>query len=135
MAKWVVIISWVIWIVVTIVMLFPSNPPFLSIMPPDQAPIFALRDAIGHLILFTVLGFLNVLAIRKVKGTMLPKTTLAAALVLGIAWGACTEWYQTTSPLRDGSLEDLGINAAGVAIGVVKAWGFLALIGKRRCLS
>ena len=50
-----------------------------------------------------------------------------AALVVGGAWALATEWYQTTLPGRDASLEDLLANAIGTAVGALLAW----LAGRR----
>ena len=130
--KWACAVGWVAWFTLSVVMLFPSHPPFFSAATYDEGIVTSSNAALGHLLLFAGLGFLTLTVIRSLVGDRWPKASLAAALVVGMTWGAVTEWYQTTSSARDGSLEDLGINFAGVAAGVILAWGQIALLGRRQ---
>ncbi len=76
----------------------------------------------GHLFLFGMLGFLTAVGALVIKRSERLGVALVAALLVGGAWALATEWYQTTLPGRDASLEDLLVNALGTAAGAWLAW-------------
>ncbi len=81
-----------------------------------SSPLFA------HLFLFGVLGFLTAVGALVIRRSERLAVPMVAALLVGGAWALATEWYQTTLPGRDGSLEDLLANAMGTAAGALLAW-------------
>ncbi len=86
-----------------------------------SSPLFA------HLFLFGMLGFLTAVGALVVMRSERLVVAMVAALLVGGAWALATEWYQTTLPGRDASLEDLQANALGTAAGALLAW----LVGRR----
>ena len=81
-----------------------------------SSPLFA------HLSLFGMLGFLTAVGALVVMRSERLAVAMVAALLVGAAWALATEWYQTTLPGRDASLEDLLANALGTAAGALLAW-------------
>ncbi len=79
-------------------------------------PLFA------HLFLFGMLGFLVAVGALLIWRSDRLAVAMVAALLVGGAWALATEWYQTTLPGRDASLEDLLVNALGTAAGAILAW-------------
>ena len=76
----------------------------------------------GHLFLFGMLGFLTAVGALVIRRSERLAVALVAALLVGGAWALATEWYQTTLPGREASLEDLLANALGTAAGALLAW-------------
>ena len=81
-----------------------------------SSPLFA------HLSLFGMLGFLTAVGALVVMRSERLAVAMVVALLVGGAWALATEWYQTTLPGRDASLEDLLANAVGTAAGALLAW-------------
>ena len=81
-----------------------------------SSPLFA------HLFLFGMLGFLTAVGALVIRRSERLAVAMVAALLVGGAWALATEWYQTTLPGRDASLEDLLANALGTAVGGLLAW-------------
>ncbi len=81
-----------------------------------SSPLFA------HLFLFGMLGFLTAVGALVIRRSERLVVAMVAALLVGGAWALATEWYQTTLPGRDASLEDLLANAIGTAVGALLAW-------------
>ncbi len=81
-----------------------------------SSPLFA------HLFLFGMLGFLTAVGALVVMRSERLVVAMVAALLVGGAWALATEWYQTTLPGRNASLEDLLANALGTAAGALLAW-------------
>jgi len=102
------------WISVIVVLLGSAD---LSI-PGDR---FAAKGEawflIGHLLLFSVLGMLTVLAALTGGWTRRLSVALTAGLLLGIAMGVLTEVYQLGVIGRSGNLEDVAADFVGAAIG------------------
>ncbi len=73
-------------------------------------------DAIGHLIINTILAFLWCWTIRLYASTA---TTTRVILIGGIVWCFVAELTQHFVPERGTSLLDLGANILGVLIGLV----------------
>ena len=76
----------------------------------------------GHLSLFGMLGFLTAVGALVVMRSERLAVTMVAALLVGGVWALATEWYQTTLPGREASLEDFLANALGTAAGALLAW-------------
>ena len=76
----------------------------------------------GHLFLFGMLGFVTAVGALVIRRSERLAVAMVAALLVGGAWALATEWYQTTLPGRDASLEDLLANALGTAAGALLAW-------------
>ena len=81
-----------------------------------SSPLFA------HLFLFGMLGFLTAVGALVITRSNRLAVAMVAALLVGGAWALATEWYQTTLPGRDASLEDLLANALGTVAGALLAW-------------
>ena len=81
-----------------------------------SSPLFA------HLFLFGMLGFLTAVGALVIRRFERFAVAVVAALLVGGAWALATEWYQTTLPGRDASLEDLLANALGTTAGALLAW-------------
>ncbi len=106
------------WMAVSLVFLASSR---FSNSAPDlpagiSSPLFA------HLFLFGMLGFLTAVGALVIRRSERLVVAMVAALLVGGAWALATEWYQTTLPGRDASLEDLLANALGTAAGALLAW-------------
>ena len=71
------------------------------------SPLFA------HLFLFRMSGFLTAIGALVMRRSCRLAAAMVAALLVGGAWALATEWYQTTLPGRDVSLEELLANARG----------------------
>ena len=81
-----------------------------------SSPLFA------HLLLFGMLGFVTAVGALVIRRSEQIFVALVAALLVGGAWALATEWYQTTLPGRDASMEDLLVNVLGAAAGAMLAW-------------
>lgn len=81
-----------------------------------SSPLFA------HLFLFGMLGFLTAVGALVIRRSERLAVAMVAALVVGGVWALATEWYQTTLPGREASLEDLLANALGTVAGALLAW-------------
>ena len=81
-----------------------------------SSPLFA------HLFLFAMLGFLTAVGALVIKRSERLVVAMVAALPVGGVWALGTEWYQSTLPGRDASLQDLLANAIGTAAGALLAW-------------
>lgn len=86
----------------------------LSLMPRDNLPVMPLGDKAEHLVAYTALAFVGVLAARSVRAVI-------ATCVLLVALGAALEMLQALVPGRFADLRDLAADAAGVALGVALA--------------
>ena len=76
----------------------------------------------AHLFLFGMLGFITAVGALVIRRSQRLVVAMVAALLVGGAWTLGTEWYQSTLPGRDASLEDLLANAIGTAAGALLAW-------------
>ncbi len=81
-----------------------------------SSPLFA------HLFLFGMLGFLTAVGALVIRRSERLAVAMVAGLLVGGGWALGTEWYQTTLPGRDASLEDLLANAIGTVAGALLAW-------------
>ena len=106
------------WMAVSLVFLASSRFSNSGAGLPDiiASPLFA------HLFLFGMLGFLTAVGALVIRRSERLVVAMMAALLVGGAWALATEWYQTTLPGRDGSLDDLLANALGTAAGAMLAW-------------
>ena len=106
------------WMAVSLVFLGSSRVPISGADLPAviSSPLFA------HIFLFGMLGFLTAVGALVIKRSERLAVAMVAALVVGGAWALATEWYQTTLPGRDASLEDLLANALGTVAGALLAW-------------
>ena len=106
------------WMAVSLLFLASSRFSDSVTALPDgiSSPLFA------HLSLFGMLGFLTAVGALLVMRSERLAVTMVAALLVGGVWALATEWYQTTLPGRDPSLEDLLANALGTAAGALLAW-------------
>ena len=57
--------------------------------------------------------------VSRSKNPVIPPV---AVLLIGGAWAVATEGYQTVLPGRDASIDDLLVNALGLAVGAMTAW-------------
>lgn len=53
------------------------------------------------------------------------------SFVIGTVYAASDEWHQTMVPGREGSIEDVLLDAAGVIVGVLVTMGIIKLIKRR----
>ncbi len=106
------------WMAVSLVFLASSRFSNIGAGLPAgiSSPLFA------HLFLFGTLGFLTAVGALVIRRSERLVVAMGAALLVGGAWALATEWYQTTLPGRDASLEDLLANALGTAAGALLAW-------------
>ena len=90
--------------------------------PPTGAELGASAEAyLAHFVLFAVLGALVYCDVLGWKGRRYVLAGALAATVVGVAWGAVTEWYQLYVPKRDASSLDVLADLAGAACGGVAA--------------
>lgn len=75
-----------------------------------------------HFFLFGILGFLTSFGALMVSRSENPVIPALPALLIGGGWAVATEWYQTVLPGRVASIDDLLIDALGLAVGVMTAW-------------
>ena len=106
------------WMAISLVFLASSRLPNIGAGLPAgiSSPLFA------HLFLFGMLGFLTAVGVLVIRRSGRLAVAMVTALLVGGVWALATEWYQTTLPGRDGSLEDLLANAMGTAAGALLAW-------------
>ena len=88
----------------------------------DSLPAAISSPLFAHLFLFGMLGFLTAVGALVIRRSERLAVALVTALLVGGVWALATEWYQTTLPGRDASLEDLLANALGTAAGALLAW-------------
>ena len=107
-----------VWMAVSLVFLASSRFSNSGAALPAaiSSPLFA------HLFLFGMLGFLTAVGAQLIMRSERLAVSMVAALLVGGTWALATEWYQTTLPGRNASLEDLLANALGTAAGALLAW-------------
>jgi VanZ family protein len=86
----------------------------LSLLPRDGLPVMPLGDKAEHLLAYTALAYVGVLAARGARAGI-------ATCVLLVALGAALEVLQALVPGRFADLRDVAADAAGVALGVALA--------------
>lgn len=82
----------------------------------DRIPV--LFQKIMHVCLYAVLSFLLV---STLEGIAVVAWRYVIAFIAASGFGALMEWCQTKVPGRFGTLADVGLNAAGAAIGLLAA--------------
>ena len=94
-------------------------PSLYQRLPPDT--LLALNVIVrkgGHFFGYALLGLLNARTLRALRGPLRARDALlpwAAA----VAWAAVDEYHQSFSPSRGAAVEDVALDAAGAAVGVV----------------
>ena len=98
---------------------------------PDLGPELGstLEQFLGHLALFGILGILVSYDIHYIKGRQKVLLSIMAASLVGLIWGAATEWYQLYVPGREGSLADVLTNMLGAVGGGLVVVGLYRLLG------
>lgn len=80
--------------------------------------LFPGADKLVHGVEYFILGWLWLWALTPFRWK-----SLGLALVLAAVWAGLDEWHQTWVPGRDGSLEDLAADMAGVLLAGINASG------------
>lgn len=91
--------------------------------PPSPGPEFFLKDKVGHICVYAVLGLALARAFAG-SGFSTPRAA-AAAVVAAALYGLSDEFHQTFVPGRAFELTDLLADSAGAALGQVLRWGAL----------
>lgn len=78
-----------------------------------RLPALPGLDKAAHAVVYAVLGFLAVRALR-VTGA---RRSLLLGAAIGLAWGILDEWAQAATPGRTAELGDLLADVAGAAAG------------------
>ena len=72
----------------------------------------------GHFFGYALLGLLNAQALRALRGSITARDALLP-WGLAAAWAAVDEFHQSFSPSRGAALEDVALDAAGAAAGII----------------
>jgi len=95
-----------------------------SFVLPSLAPSFAHSDKLLHAVVYLLLCFLIIRALRLAWWRPL---SLRAASLYGLSavvlMGAADEWHQSWVPGRQASVADLFADVLGAALAVALAWG------------
>ena len=94
-------------------------PDLYSRLSPDTLATlnFIVRKG-GHFTGYALLALLDARALRGLRGR-LDKRDLVAAWSAAVAWAAVDEIHQSFSPTRGGIPDDVALDAAGAAAGVL----------------
>ncbi|MEI8233760.1 MAG: VanZ family protein [Verrucomicrobiota bacterium] len=84
----------------------------------------------AHMSEYALLGVLLLYALAAGKGDA--RKWLSSAWMLSVAYAAADEFHQSFVPGRNASVVDVGIDAAGAALGLLAAAQFLRLRTQRR---
>jgi len=98
---WAALISWL------------SSQP----RPPRVGPEFPFKDKIGHWLLFCVLGWCVMWALRRAHNLWLPKAALLAMLISS-AYGVADEFHQRFVPNRTCDVMDCVADTLGAGAAV-----------------
>ena len=83
--------------------------------PPAPGPEFPLKDKVGHLLLYAVLGFLSAAAAARPGRRR--RTVLAIAVVVAAVYGIVDEVHQSFVPERAFELADIAADVLGGFLG------------------
>lgn len=81
-----------------------------------------LIQKVLHICLYAVLALLLVWTLDSIQSRAY---RLLNAFIIAVAFGAIMEWCQTMVPGRFGTVYDVALNAAGVALGLLAAFFLL----------
>ena len=104
---------------------------------PHQLEAFSwlgrLRDVVGHMALYGVLGMLAmvVLACWVAGPTRQARWALLTA-GLGVLYGVLDEYHQSFVPGRSASAMDVVVDSVGVTLGLACAWYAVRMVVERR---
>ena len=105
---------------IAVLSLLPGDSRMMSLVPPT------LHRA-GHVSAYATLGCLCVLVLQPLVSTTFPP--LLAGFLIATGFGVIMEYLQKLRPGRAPSVGDAAVNAAGAALGVLVALGWLASRG------
>ena len=99
--------------------LIPGHPK-----PGDSAFIWLVAKTptlIQKMLHFCLYGVLVLLLIWSLEGILSNTYRFLIAFIIAVAFGALMEWCQTKVPGRFGTINDVALNAAGAALGLLAA--------------
>jgi len=104
---------------------------------PQQLEAFAwlgkLRDPLGHLALYGVLGPLLLVSLWSwVTGSTYQLRWALIAMGFGVLYGVTDEYHQSFVPGRSASTFDVFIDGVGVVVGVAGVWYVVETVLVRR---
>jgi VanZ family protein len=115
-----------LWTPVVLYMAFIFYVNGLSQPPVDPGRF----DKLLHFTGYVPLGITLVRALAGGLPARVRWTTAAAAIAIGVVYGATDEFHQTFVPNRSADVKDLYADAIGVALGTMLcwAWGILSAV-------
>ncbi|MFH1140614.1 MAG: VanZ family protein [Chloroflexota bacterium] len=104
---------------------------------PHQLEAFSwlgkLRDVVGHMALYGVLGTLAMVALAGwVAGSTRQARWALLAAGLGVLYGVLDEYHQSFVPGRSASAIDVLVDGVGVTLGLACAWYAVRMVAERR---
>ena len=102
-----------------LVSLIPGRPK-----PGDSVFIWLAAKTptlIQKMLHFCLYGVLVLLLIWSLEGILSNTYRFLIAFIIAVAFGALMEWCQTKVPGRFGTINDVALNAAGAALGLLAA--------------
>ena len=115
------------WMVLLVLIAGWRDPQMPHLLGLDPGAGSTLETYLAHLVLFGVLGILVFYNVCSLKRHRVVLPGLTAAFLVGLIWGAATEWYQLYVSGREASFLDALTNTIGSSSGGIFALGLYAL--------